>query len=44
MLVVGELGAVAMAVYPLAGVILLDEVTPHELKSALPVGLMVALT
>jgi hypothetical protein len=44
MLVVGEFGAGAIAVYPADAVRGLDEDTPHELKSALPVGFTVALT
>jgi hypothetical protein len=44
MLVVGDPGAVAIAVYPIPGVRLLEEETPHEPRSTLPVGLMVALT
>jgi hypothetical protein len=44
MLVVGENGAVAIALYPDPGVRLLDEEIPQEPRSALPVGLMIALT
>jgi hypothetical protein len=44
MLVVGENGAVAIAAYPAPGVRLLDEDIPQEPRSAVPVGLMVALT
>ena len=43
-LVVGENGAVAIAVYPEPGVRLFDEDTPQDVKSAVPVGLTVALT
>jgi hypothetical protein len=42
--VVGEPAIVAMAVYPDPGVRLLEEETPQEAKSAVPVGLTVALT
>ena len=44
MLVVGESGAVAIALNPEPGVRLFDEDIPQKAKSAVPVGWMVALT
>lgn len=44
MLVVGEDGSGAIVVYPDPGVMLFDEDTPQEAKSAVPVGLIVELT
>ena len=44
MLAVGENGSVAIALYPPPAVKLLDEEIPQEAKSAVPLGLIVALT
>jgi hypothetical protein len=44
MLVVGEPYSPAMAVYPKAGIKLLDEETPHQPRSVVPAGAIVAVT